>query len=432
MRGQYTALDERKKKLYCTKDMHHNPWQRALTQLADTLPRTSADTLLRERLAHPDRIVEVSLPLLRDDGSVAVYQGYRVQHNNIRGPYKGGLRYHPAVDLDEAKALAFWMTIKNAVVDVPFGGGKGGIAVDPNALSERELERLTRAFTRAIAPVIGPLVDVPAPDVNTNSRTMSWIADEYAKVAGHPEPAVVTGKPVTLGGSEGRTEATGEGGAAVLKCVLEKRGVRGNKTVAIQGYGNVGSHLARALIRDGFTLVAVSDSKGGIYNPAGFTDLDIIDSTKRATGRLASAGATEITPSELLTLPVDIVVPAALENAITEENAARIQAAFVLEMANGPTTREADALLASRGVIVIPDVLANAGGVCVSYYEWLQNRSSERWSKDDVLTKLRAQMTRATDAVLTHEEESGRSLRECAYQLALTRIAAAAEHTTTA
>ena len=419
----------------------NNPWKRALLQLRGALERTKADPLLALRLENPDRVVEVSVPIRMDDGSARVFQGFRVQHNNIRGPYKGGLRYHSEVDMDEAKALAFWMTIKNAVVNVPFGGGKGGIAVNPKELSESELERLTREFTRKLVTIIGPDTDVPAPDVNTNGKIMTWIADEYAKAVGRYSPAVVTGKPIENGGSEGRTEATGLGGSFVLQRLLQKRKQDPkNMTVAIQGFGNVGSYLARYLHGAGFKVVALSDSRGGVYVPKGIESIEAVEKCKEKKGMLAGCycvgsicdisnkdimGAREISPDEILTLPVDVIVPAALENAITEKNAKKIKANIILEMANGPTTLEADEILEKKGITVIPDVLANAGGVAVSYFEWEQNRKNEHWEKADVFARLQKLMDDATDTVISVAEKRKVSLREAAYITALERIATA-------
>ncbi len=418
--------------------MPDSPWERARQQLRVAAARLSLDPLALARLQHPDRVIAVSVPLKRDDGSVSTYDGFRVQHNNSRGPYKGGLRYHPRADLDEMKALAFWMTMKNAIVDVPFGGGKGGIAVNPKELSEAELERLTREFTRKMLPFIGPNLDVPAPDVNTNSRIMHWIRDEYARLTGKDAPAVVTGKPVELGGSEGRTEATGLGGVYALMTILKERGAdhRG-MTVAIQGFGNVGEYVARFLQQEGFKIVALADSKGGVYIPEGIKDLDAIQACKEKSGKLAGCycigsvcdiahieelGGRDIFPDEVLTLPVDIVVPAALENAITKDNADALKAKIVLEMANGPTTIEADKILQAKGIEVIPDILANSGGVAVSYFEWFQNVNEEKWKKEDTLLRLKEKMEAATCAVLEVAEEYKVNLREAAYILALKRL----------
>jgi glutamate dehydrogenase/leucine dehydrogenase len=419
--------------------MEDNPWERAKAQLRTTAEELGLEPMLRSRLEHPDRIVEVSVPLQMDDGSIKVFQGFRVQHNNMRGPYKGGLRYHPKVDMDEVKALAFWMTMKNAVINVPFGGGKGGINVDPKKLSAAELERLTREFTRKLAPVIGPRLDVPAPDVNTNAKIMSWIRDEYSKTTDQDSAAVVTGKPVAEGGSEGRTEATGLGGSFVLQSILKVLGKEPEGlTVAIQGFGNVGSFVARYLRDAGFKIVALSDSKGGIYVPRGIPDLDAVADCKERSGKIAGCycvgsvcdlsnmielGGRDISPEEVLTLPVDIVVPAALENAITKDNVKSIQAKVVLEMANGPTTADADKILEEKGTIVIPDILANAGGVAVSYFEWYQNMRGERWSKEAVFARLKDAMESATAEVYEEAKERKVPLRDAAYAVALKRLA---------
>jgi glutamate dehydrogenase/leucine dehydrogenase len=393
----------------------HNPWQRALKQLQKNSSDVHPD--LVRRLEEPDTVLEVKVPLLLDSGEHTTFRGYRVQHNNIRGPYKGGLRYHPQVDLDEAKALAFWMTMKNALVGVPFGGGKGGVEVDPKTLSKGELERLTRNFTRELAHAIGPDKDVPAPDVNTSSETMRWIADEYSRLVGTHSPAVVTGKPIEDGGSEGRTEATGVGGGYVLEAILEKSKANA-RTVAIQGFGNVGIHLARYLSEKGFSIVALSDSKSGVYDPSGI-DVSLAESHKKERGSFAGFSGLNISPADVLLLPVDIVVPAALENAITDTNASAISAPFVLELANGPTTLEADEILNARGTTVIPDILANAGGVTVSYYEWLQNRLSERWTLQEVDTKLERAMIAAYRRVSERAKQQRCSMRLSAYGLAL-------------
>jgi glutamate dehydrogenase len=423
--------------------MHENPWVAAQQELERAASRLHLEPKLHARLSEPDRIVEVSLPLTMDDGSVKRFDGFRVQHNNILGPYKGGMRYHPAVDMDEVKALSFWMTMKNALIGVPFGGGKGGIAVDPKTLTEGELERLTREFARELARVVGPQLDVPAPDVNTNAKIMSWFRDEYEKTTGQKAPAVVTGKPIGEGGSEGRTEATGLGGSFALDEIFRAMGVElKGKTVAIQGFGNVGSYFARYAIARGCKVVAVSDSKGGVYIPSGIPDVEEVMRCKEKSGKLAGCycvgsvcdiehketlGGEDISAEEVLTLPVDIVVPAALENALTAENAGRVQASVVVEMANGPTTPEADELLRAKGIIVIPDILANSGGVAVSYFEWYQNIHDERWSKEDVFKKLEEKMRAAARAVYGKAQEEQVSLRDAAYLVALTRVAAASQ-----
>ena len=434
--------------------MTSSTWERAQKQLARAAERLALNPLLLAELLHPDRTINVSVPVPMDDGHVELFEGYRVQHSNIRGPYKGGLRYHPRVDMDEVKALAFWMTMKTALVDVPFGGSKGGITVDPKKLSGEELERLTREFTRKLTPVIGPTMDIPAPDVNTNPKIMQWIREEYEREiksqklnvkSGNEEKmpkgwydAVVTGKPVEKGGSEGRVEATGFGGGHVLLSFLSKLGKDpAGMTVAVQGFGNVGTHLAEVLAAAGMNVVALSDSKGGIYIPGGIEDIGAVEQCKAEKGIVSGCycigsvcdlhnkeklGGQDVSPEKILTLPVDIIVPAALENVLTEENAPRVQAKFVLEMANGPTTLAADAVFAKRGITVIPDILANAGGVVVSYYEWLQNMRKERWEKEEVLAKLKKQMETAVESVWIHAQEYKVSLREAAYIAALERL----------
>lgn len=426
------------------KSTTHNPWERAQAQLARAAHTAKVDAFLLASLGEPDRDVEVSVPIIMDDGSTRVFKGFRVQHNNILGPYKGGLRYHAQVDMDEVKALAFWMTMKNAVVGVPFGGGKGGVVVDPKGLSEGELERLTREFTRKLVPLIGPTRDVPAPDVNTNPKIMSWIVDEYARAIGNMSLAVVTGKPIEKGGSEGRTEATGFGGSYVLLSLLKKMGRSPEGlTVAIQGFGNVGSFLARALKDAGMKVVALTDSKGGIYIEEGIPDIDAVQACKESKGQLAGCyckgsvcdisqaedmGGRDITSSEVLELPVDIIVPAALENALTEENTPRVKASIVLEMANGPTTAEADAIFKDRGTIVIPDILANAGGVATSYFEWKQNTLGEHWEKENVLKDLKRLMESAFEDVYEASEKHSMTLRDSAYIVALKRLQEAFSH----
>jgi glutamate dehydrogenase/leucine dehydrogenase len=416
----------------------NNPWDRALLQLRNATSLIDTDPLLKARLENPDRIVEVSLPIKMDDGGVKVFRGFRVQHNNILGPYKGGLRYHPDVNMDEVKALSLWMTIKNAIIDVPFGGGKGGIGVDPKSLSEGELERLTREFTRKLYAVIGPGVDVPAPDVNTNGKIMNWIVDEYSKKAGVLTRAVVTGKPIENDGSEGRTEATGLGGSYALLHILRKLKKEPHElTVAIQGFGNVGIYVAKYLEEAGCKIVAVTDSKGGIYIPSEIPSIKELENCKKEKGFVAgcycagsvcdiknkeSMGARDISPQDILTLPVDIIIPSALENAITEENVNKIQAKIILEMANGPTTIPADKVLKEKGILVIPDVLANAGGVAVSYFEWYQNIHEEKWTKEEVFGRLKEKMERAADEVYAASIEYNISLREAGYIVALKRI----------
>jgi glutamate dehydrogenase/leucine dehydrogenase len=359
--------------------MSNNTFSDAISKLkkaADIAETADVFKLLEK----PTRIIELSIPLTMDSGEVQVINGFRVQYNNWLGPYKGGLRYHPQVDMDEVKSLALWMTIKNAVVNVPFGGGKGGLEIDPRTLSESELEKLTREFAKLLTPNIGPSIDVPAPDVNTNSKIIDWIEDEYSKAAGEKSLAVITGKSLENGGSLGREEATGMGGFIVLEEVIKVLKLEKPLTVAVQGFGNVGMHVAKLLSENGFKVVDLSDSKGGIVDESGEGfNLEEVANRKKETGSLNTDGVKTVSNEELLEEEVDILVPAALEGVITAENADRIKAKIILEMANGPTTAEADQILKEKNIIVIPDVLANSGGVTVSYFEWYQNMNDEKW-----------------------------------------------------
>lgn len=416
-----------------------NPWKRAQEQLRKSAEKLSLEQHVIHKLSEPDKIIHVSLPLKRDNGDIVILSGYRVQHDNSLGPYKGGIRYHPEVSIDEVKALSFWMTMKNAVVNVPFGGGKGGIAVDPKMLSEKELEQLTRLFTKRLFSDIGPLIDVPAPDVNTNPKIMAWIVDEYSKLAGKKTPAVVTGKPLEIGGSQGRIESTGLGGVCVLLKLLKLFGKNPvGMTVAVQGFGNVGKYVAYFLQKKGLRIVAVADSRGGLYIPSGIPDIEAIGKCKDSNGQVSGCycikdrceitnknilGGRDITSDELLQLPVDILIPSAFENVITQDNASEIKAKYIVEMANGPTTALADTILEKKNVIVIPDILANAGGVTTSYFEWYQNLHNQRWTRDEVFRKLKRKMEKATVAVYNLSKEYNVSLREAAYMLALKRIA---------
>ncbi len=400
-----------------------NPFETAKSQLdaAARLARLDADKI--ERLKHLDRYVEVSIPVEMDDGKQKIFTGFRSQHNNSRGPYKGGIRYHQDVSLDEVRALSFWMSFKNAVVDVPFGGGKGGIIVNPKESSEGELERLSRGFIRKIYRLLGPELDVPAPDVNTNGQIMGWFLDEYQKLTETKAPATFTGKNIEDGGSEGRTEATGFGGGIVLREAVKNNLIDSEeKTIAIQGFGNVATYLAESVKDLGFTIVALSDSKGGIYNKQGI-DLAAAEEHKKQTGALKDLpGAENITNEQLLELDIAVLVPAALENVLTDDNANNIKAKFILEMANGPTAPEADKIFADKGIVVMPDILANSGGVCTSYYEWYQNMHDEKWTKDEVLKKLEQQMTQAFNDVLEKKNQYNTTLRTAAYILAAERM----------
>ncbi|MBI5037370.1 MAG: Glu/Leu/Phe/Val dehydrogenase [Candidatus Kerfeldbacteria bacterium] len=390
-----------------------------------------------EKIGMPDAILERELSITMDSGEVKVFRGYRVQFNNARGPYKGGIRFHPEANLDEVKTLAFLMAIKCAVVDIPMGGGKGGIQVNPKELSAAELERLSRAWVRAFFKDIGPEKDIPAPDVYTNPTIMAWMADEYSKLAGKPTPATFTGKPISAGGSQGRDTATGQGAYYVLEALAAHRGIVPRETtVAVQGFGNAGYHIAQILHDAGYRVVAVSDSRGAIYDKRhqGMDPKNIM-LTKEEKGEIGGcycAGTVcdcenyqKITNDALLELDVDILVPAALENQITADNVERVQADIILEVANGALTPEADAALFARNRVVVPDSLANAGGVTVSYFEWFQNTYAESWEEEKVQRKLREVMVTTFDAIWKRALDQGLTLRQAAYHIALERIAAA-------
>ena len=400
----------------------------ALKQLKQAQVYAKIPAAILEQLKRPERILQFSFPVAMDDGTIRVFEGYRVQYSSARGPYKGGLRYHPQTNLDEVKALAFWMAVKCAVVGIPLGGGKGGITVDPKKLSVGELERLTRAFVRRLAPFIGPEQDVPAPDVNTTPEIMAWVRDEYERVVGKKVPGVVTGKPLNFGGLAGRTPATAQGGMYVLAEVMEKLKLKPKQvTVAVQGMGNVGGIMAQLLHQAGFRVVAMSDSQSGIYNSKGL-DVPIVERFKKQTGSLKNfPGAKLVTNAKLLELPVTILIPAALENQITEKNATRIKAKVVFELANGPTTPEADIKLARRKIIVVPDVLANAGGVTVSYFELVQNLQQYYWSEGEVMAKLKPIMVTAFKQIWQRAEQLKVTLRTAAFVIALERIGQAIE-----
>jgi glutamate dehydrogenase (NAD(P)+) len=375
-------------------------------------------------LHHPERQIVVSVPARMDAGHVEVFTGYRVIHNTARGPGKGGIRFDRGVTLDEVNALAAWMTWKCGVVDLPFGGAKGGVLCDPFAMSEGELERLTRRYTSGIIQTLGPDADVPAPDVNTNERVMAWVMDTYAMHVGHPVPAVVTGKPVALGGSLGRREATGRGCTIIAKEALAHLGLRAQgATVAVQGFGNVGSVAAQLLAREGCRVVAIGDRTGALHDANGVDVDDAATWVRTHTTLEGYPRGDRITNEELLELEVDLLVPAALENVITSRNAGRIKAKVVCEGANGPTTAVADEILESNGVFVIPDILANAGGVTVSYFEWVQNRAGYYWPEDMVNERLATVMRRSFGDVLRLAREHRVTPRTAAYMLAVSRVA---------
>lgn len=401
-----------------------NPFETAKSQLQQAAEIAKLDKDKIEQLKFPDRYVEVSVPVKMDNGEQKIFTGFRSQHNNNRGPYKGGIRFHQQVNLDEVRALSFWMSFKNAVVNVPFGGGKGGIIVNPKELSVGELERLSRGYIRKIYPLIGPEVDVPAPDVNTNGQIMGWMLDEYQKCSGSKSMATFTGKSLDNGGSLGREEATGFGGVHVFEEAVKSlpAPLPAGATVAIQGFGNVSTFFAKAAEKLGYKVVALSDSKGGIYNQEGLSFEKVL-AHKKAAGTLKDfAGAKNISNAELLELPVDVLVPAALENVLTGDNAAKIKAKLIIEMANGPTTPGADMVFDSKNIIVVPDILANSGGVCVSYYEWYQNMHNEKWTKEQVLEKLDKQMRQAFKDVFDTKQKYKTTFRNAAYILATQRI----------
>ncbi len=393
-------------------------FEEALKHLHRVASAANVEPWIVATLSKPKRVVKVSFPVKMDDGSVKTFTGYRVLYNDARGPGKGGIRFHPNVNEDEVTALAFWMTIKNAVVDLPYGGAKGGVTVDPKVLSRTELERVSRGYIRAIAPFIGIDRDIPAPDVYTDSQVMAWMLDEFETIQGRHEPGVITGKPVALGGSKGRSMATSWGGFYVLEEARREWSV--GKRVAIQGAGNVGGGIARILYEEGYKVVAISDSKGGVYDPDGL-DIPQVLETKRKTGSVINyENAEKISNEKLLTLEVDVLIPAAIENVITRDNAEDIWADIVLELANGPTTPEADEILRNRGIVVVPDVLANAGGVTVSYFEWVQNRTGYYWKEEEVMERLRERMVTAFRNVLERSKDN--DLRMGAYVLAVERI----------
>ncbi len=401
-----------------------NPYRIAQMQFDIAAEYLKLDNGLRQVLRTPKRILEVSIPIKLDNGQVKVFTGFRVQHNIARGPAKGGIRYHPSVTLDEVKALASWMAWKTATVNIPFGGGKGGVICDPKRMSKTELERLTRRYTSEILPIIGPDRDIPAPDVYTDSQTMAWIMDTYSMTVGHTALGVVTGKPITLGGSLGRNEATARGCLNTVEeaCRVKKMSVRGS-SVAIQGFGNAGSIAARLFLEKKARIIALSDSRGGVYNPRGLDPMKAMRFKERTGSVVGMPGGSRISNEELLTLKCDVLVPAALENVITLENAEQIQAKIIAEAANGPTTPRADEVLARKGIFLLPDILANAGGVTVSYFEWVQNRYEYAWTEQEVNQKLESTMKRAFADVYETSRKYHVHMRTAAYILAVGRVA---------
>ena len=401
-----------------------NPHRIAQIQFDIAAEYLKLDPGLRQILRTPKRVLEVSIPTKMDNGQVKVFTGYRVQHNLARGPAKGGIRYHPNVTLDEVKALATWMTWKCAAVNIPYGGGKGGVICDPKRMSKAELERMTRRYTSEILPIIGPEQDIPAPDVYTDAQTMAWIMDTYSMTKGYSTLGVVTGKPVSIGGSEGRKEATARGVLVVVEeaCKVKKMSLRG-ASVAIQGFGNAGSMVAKLFADKKARIVAISDSRGGVFNSRGIDPLKAMRYKERSGTVVGMPGTSRISNDDLLTMKCDILVPAALENVITLNNVDQIKAKIVAEAANGPTTPHADEALARKGVLLLPDILANAGGVTASYFEWVQDLQSFFWPLAEVNAKLESILRRAFLEVYESMRKHRTHMRTGAYVLAVGRVA---------
>ncbi|TLD41971.1 MAG: NAD-specific glutamate dehydrogenase [Candidatus Jettenia ecosi] len=404
--------------------MVNSPWQTALAQLDHVSEIMMLPDSVHQLLRNFDRILTVSVPILMDDGSLRVFNGFRVQHNASRGPYKGGVRYHPELTLEDLQALAMEMTWKCSLVGVPFGGAKGGIICNPKTLSKAELERLTRRYTYAIMPIIGIEKDIPAPDVNTNEQIMAWMMDTYSINNGYYTPGIVTGKPLNIGGSLGRKDATGLGITFVIEHVIKNMKMELKElTIAIQGYGNVGSAVGKFLYESGCRIIAISSSKGGIYNPKGLDHHALMKHYKENGSFEHFLYAESITNETLLELPCDVLIPAALGNQITEKNAGKIKARILVEGANGPTTPEADHILAERKIPVIPDILANAGGVIVSYFEWVQDMQCFFWNEKEINTRLKNLLNQAYEEVLHVSQERGFTLRTAAMILAVKKVA---------
>lgn len=402
-------------------------FQNTLKQINEAAEIMNLEEDILTVLSHPKRILQVSLPIRMDDGKVKVFEGFRVQHNDVAGPFKGGIRYHQQVDMEEVKALATWMTMKCSVVGIPLGGGKGGIIVDPKTLSKRELEQLTRRYIDRVQHNIGPHMDVPAPDVNTNGDIMAWMADEYMKLGNINKKGVVTGKPLEVGGSEGRDAATSQGGSYVWEEVAKEKGINPSETrVIIQGFGNAGSHMARIMGEQGYKIVGVSDSKGGVYCEEGL-DAPCMLKCKIEKGTVTECesecdNCERCTNEELIEKDCDVLVLAALENQVTEENAANVKAKYIIELANGPVTPEADKILEKNDVLVIPDILANAGGVTVSYFELVQNEANYYWSADKIQRRLKPIMIKAYQRVKEMMEKYECSMRQAAFISAMHRL----------
>jgi glutamate dehydrogenase/leucine dehydrogenase len=401
-----------------------DPFESAQKQLKKAIDVLKMGDDIYEILKEIDEYLEVAIPVRMDNGKIRTFKGYRVHHSNIRGPYKGGIRFHPDVNVSEVKALASWMTWKCAVVGIPYGGAKGGVICDPKKMSECELEKLSRGYIRVLGDFIGPEKDIPAPDVYTTPKIMAWMMDEFSKRKGYNVPGVITGKPVDAYGSEGRDEATGYGHAIVTRELLKYLKLDPKKmTAAIQGYGNLGHVVADMYTKMGIKVIAASDSQGGVYNPQGLKPAEIMAHKDKTGSVVGLKGAKAITNDDILVMKCDILAPCALENVITGENAPKIQAKFVIEGANGPTTPEADGILFKKGTMVVPDILANAGGVTASYFEWVQNLANYYWSKEEVNEKLDRLMTKAFKSVAEIKEKYKVDMRVAAYILAVKRVA---------
>lgn len=400
----------------------NNPFENAMSQLQRATKVKPFSDAFMARITKPEREIVISIPVVMDSGDTKVFEGYRVEYNNARGPYKGGIRYHQDTEINEVRALAFWMTLKCAIANIPMGGGKGGITVNPKALSKTEIEKLSRGWAKMMAPNIGPHIDVPAPDVNTTPEIMAWMNDEYMNITGEKTGATFTGKPLSSGGSEGRGAATGLGGFYVFDNLRNKYGVKEGAKIIIQGFGNVGGNAFEILEKNGYTIIGISDSKTAIYKEDGINFKEATEWKKNNGSFAGFPNAQEMSNMELLEMPCDVLIPAALENQITENNANNIKAKFILELANGPITPEADDILFNKGIPVVPDILANSGGVTVSTYEWEQNLKGEKWSEVEVFKKLKELLETESLAVYEKANELKTDLRRGAFVLALERI----------
>jgi glutamate dehydrogenase len=419
-------MDKKKKDKVESDIMTHNqnPYEIVKNLLKESVSRLGMHENIYHLLKKPTRVMEVSIPVRMDDGRIENFTGYRSQHLDILGPTKGGIRFHPAVNLDEVKALSIWMSLKSAIIDLPLGGGKGGVIVDPEQLSERELEVLSRNYIKSITQIIGPQKDIPAPDVNTSPKVMGWMIDEFDQLRGYNIPGMLTGKPVVLGGSLGRLEATGRGVVFTIREACKVLGIElGEATAAIQGFGNVGSMTAKFLHELGVKIVAVTDAKGGIYKESGLDIPDLLAFTNKGENYASNYEKAEpISNDEMFGLPVDILIPAAVENQITKETAPNIKAKIIAEAANGPTTPDGDQILEEKGVFVIPDILCNAGGVTVSYFEWVQNNMNYYWKVDEINQQLEEKMLAGFEKVIKMREEKDCRMRDAAYMVGITHL----------